>query len=232
MNFSSISRLLAHTRKSDCSKATCKHCEEEFSSHNKLHEHVRQHHSQKSPAMIVRPEPHMPDTPPATPRSTSAIPTPSDKLVTMVKVPVACPPSPPLSPPRSPILSHRKPHASPEPYMTMDDLFAMFAGKRSRKSLDIIHNRMRSPRSPMPGQARITSYFKPAGQPNPASAKSPISDVFTSSPCPAPRPYLPANQVTGTPQHKHIAPDASSAYCWCCCHTGSPQRKRTMRFHT
>ena len=42
--FSSISRLLAHTQK-DCSNAfTCKHCEEAFASNNKLHEHVRLHH--------------------------------------------------------------------------------------------------------------------------------------------------------------------------------------------
>ena len=48
----------------------------------------------------------------------------------------------------------------------MDGLFARFLGreKRSRKSLNTIHKGVRSS---MPGQAKITSYFKPAGQSNP-----------------------------------------------------------------
>ena len=135
----------------------------------------------------------MPDTPPATPRLTPAIRTPSHKPITMMKAPMDCPPSPPLTPPRSPTPSHQK------PYMTMNDLFAMFARreKQSRKSSDTRHKRMRSPRSPMPGQAQITSYFKPASQPS----NSPKSKAFTSSPCPAPRPCFPANRSAGTPQN-------------------------------
>ena len=43
--FSSTSRLLTHARKG-CSKAfTCKHCEKQFGSNNKLHMYVRLHHS-------------------------------------------------------------------------------------------------------------------------------------------------------------------------------------------
>lgn len=160
MKFSSISRLLAHTQK-DCGKVTCKHCEQVFSSNNQLHEHVRQHHSQKGPGkpqktLLVRSGPHMPDTPPATPISAPAISEPSDHSVSMMKAPVNCPPTSPPTPPQTPASSHQK---STKDYMTIDDRFAKFAGRRSRKSLDTIPKRMRSPRSPMPGQAQITSYF-------------------------------------------------------------------------
>ena len=138
-------------------------------------------------------------TPPATPRSMTAIPEPSSYPIIMVKASIACPSR---SPPRSPF-------SSPKPYMTMNDLFAMFAGKgkRSTKSLNTIHKRMRSP---MPDQARITSYFKPAGQPNPTSTNSFKSAVFTSSPCPAPRACFPANRIARTPQYQIIATGETS----------------------
>ena len=45
MKFSSISRFLNHTQRGDCNKVTCKLCDEAFTSNNKLHEHVRQHHN-------------------------------------------------------------------------------------------------------------------------------------------------------------------------------------------
>ena len=215
MKFSSISRLLNHTQRNDCSKITCKLCDETFTSNNRLHEHVRLHHNQKSPpepatpqkAMIMRSGPHMPDTPPATPRLTPAIRTPSHQPITMMKAPAACSPSPS---PRSPAPSLQNPHTTPKPYMTMNDLFAMFAGKekRPRKSSDTIHKQMRSPRSPLPDQTQITSYFKPAGQPNPASTKAPISNVFTSSPCPAPRPCFSANRSAETPQNSKASKPA------------------------
>ena len=73
----------------------------------------------------------------------------------------------------------------------------MFAGKRSRKSLDNIQMRMCSP---MLRQAQNISYFKPAGQPNPTSANSLKFNDFTSSPCSALRSYLPANQRSVRPQ--------------------------------
>ena len=48
VQFSSTSRLLAHTQK-NCSKSfTCKHCEKVMISNNKLHKHVRLHHIKKS----------------------------------------------------------------------------------------------------------------------------------------------------------------------------------------
>ena len=77
---------------------------------------------------------------------------------------------------------------------------AMLAGKQSRRSLDAIRKRMRSSLSSMSGQAQITSYFKPAGQPNPTSANSFKSAVFTSCPCPAPRACFPVNRAAGTSQ--------------------------------
>ena len=155
-------------------------------------------------ASLVRSKSDYPITPPTTSRSTSAIPEPSHQPITMVKAPVNCPLTPPPTRPQTPVISHQK---SPKSYMTMEDLFAMFAGKRSRKSLDYIHKRMRSP---MPGQAKITSYFKPAGQPNPTSANSFKPSPLTSCPRPAPRASSPANQVARTPQYQHIAADAIS----------------------
>ena len=213
MEFSSISRLLNHTQK-DCTKITCRHCELGFSSNNKLHEHVRLHHSQKAakppatPRLLISSPKLMrqlntaPLTPPSTPGSMPAIPKPSPHSITMVKAPVACPPSPPPTPPRTPILLHQEQHTTPKAYMTMDELFAMFEGneKQSRKSLDTIQKRIRSP---MLRQAQ-------AGQPNPTSANSLKSSTSTSCPSPALRPRLPANRAAGTPQYQHIAPDETS----------------------
>ena len=141
--------------------------------------------------------PTPPNSPPTTSRSTSAMPAHSHQPITMAKAPVTCPPSSP------PI-----PLQSPKTYMTMKDLFAMFAGKekRFRKSLGTIHKRMRSPCSSTPGQAQITSYFKPASQPSNALK----SNAFTSYPCPAPRACFPANRITGTPQYQVMATGETS----------------------
>ena len=70
--FSSISRLLAHTQK-DCFKLACKHCEKSFNSNNKLHEHMRLRHSQKAP--IASSSTHsIPAAPSAAPHTTSLDP--------------------------------------------------------------------------------------------------------------------------------------------------------------
>ena len=53
--FSSISRLLAHTQKANCFKLACKHCEEGFSSNNKLHEHVRLEHVRRLASSLRAP---------------------------------------------------------------------------------------------------------------------------------------------------------------------------------
>ena len=44
--FSSLTRLLQHTQ-IVCQKVVCKQCEKVFESKNKLHEHIRQHHTSK-----------------------------------------------------------------------------------------------------------------------------------------------------------------------------------------
>ena len=287
--FSSTSRLLAHTQKG-CSKSfTCKHCEEAFASNNKLHEHVRLHHIRKSYSNKTLGQrfaerggshinlPISRSTSPTTSRSMTASAEPSYLSITMTKAQAArpieppagpsitptnlavlaasksphphrhtrMPSTPPPSPPRTSILSHTTPKA----YMSMGDLFEMFAGissrksknimqrrptspcspeprqtrtkplcqqgpkdtamlagRQSRRSLNAIRKRMGSPLSSMSGPAKITSYFKPAGQ----SSKSSKSSAFTSCPCPAPRAYFPANRAAGTPQYQQTATGEAS----------------------
>ena len=158
---SSILRLLAHTQR-DCSKSfTCKHCEKAFASNNKLHEHVRLHHAASTssrrhePTCMPPTDPPSPpqtsvllhSTPPATSESTSAILEPSHHSITMMKTPIACPST---SPPRTPILSHTLSKA----YMTMNDLFEMFAEISSNKNKNTIQKRPTSPCSPKPRQPR------------------------------------------------------------------------------
>ena len=41
-------RLLKHIKQVDCSKMICKHCEQDFNFKNKLHDHIREQHTQKS----------------------------------------------------------------------------------------------------------------------------------------------------------------------------------------
>ena len=163
IQFSSISRLLTHAQKG-CNKAyTCKHCEEAFTSNNKLHEHVRLHHISKSYSNktlrqrfaeegdshinlpISRP------TSSTTSRSMAASTRPLLLAIPMAKAPVACPPTPPPSPPRTSVLSH----TAPKTYTTMKELFEMFAGKISKRSMNIIQKRPTSPCSPEPRQTRI-----------------------------------------------------------------------------
>ena len=172
--------------------------------------------SPKSPAMpclpTSSPKPMRqlntaPLPPSSTSRSSTALSEPSHQQITMMKAPVACPPTPPPTPPRTPIL----PNTAPKACMTMDDLFAMFAGKRSEKSLDTIQKRIRSP---MLRQAQNTSYHKPAGKPIPVSAKLPEklkSSIFGSRPSSAPRACSPANRSGGTPQYHTIATNAVSS---------------------
>ncbi|KAG7008284.1 hypothetical protein G7Y79_00006g019040 [Physcia stellaris] len=85
---------------------------------------------------------------------------------------VACPPTPPRAPTPS------------RPYLTVDDLFRMFAGKPSPFGLQARQNKPLSPRSfgkcsPKskcgPTQSRITSYFHAAASPASKSAKSEAS---------------------------------------------------------
>ena len=180
MKFSSTSRFLNHTQKNDCNKITCKLCEAVFTSNNKLHKHVRLHHNQKavtfSKTMIMRSKFHMLDTSSAIFKLTSTIQTFSHQSIIMMKASVVCSPS---FSSRSSTFSHQK------FYMIMNDLFVMFVDKkkRSKKSLNIIHKRMRFSRFSMSDQTQIINYFKFADQSNSASIKSSIFDVFVSSFC-------------------------------------------------
>ncbi|KAG6988967.1 hypothetical protein G7Y79_00066g094850 [Physcia stellaris] len=82
---------------------------------------------------------------------------------------IACPPTPPRAPTPS------------RPYLTVDDLFRMFAGKPSPFGLQRHQMRSFSPRGPGkcspaskcgPIQSRITSYFHAVASPASKSAKS------------------------------------------------------------
>ena len=42
-----MTRLLNHIKQVSCSKVICKHCEQDFNFKNKLHDHIREHHTQK-----------------------------------------------------------------------------------------------------------------------------------------------------------------------------------------
>ncbi|KAG7005094.1 hypothetical protein G7Y79_00021g049610 [Physcia stellaris] len=67
---------------------------------------------------------------------------------------VTCPPTPPPTPPQISASNHQK------PYLTIDDLYEMFAGKPKRMGL--LHTK-RGPSFPkVSNQAKITSYFRPA----------------------------------------------------------------------
>ena len=48
-----MTRFLEHTKQVNCSKVTCKHCETDFNFKNKFHEHIREHHTQKSIASFI-----------------------------------------------------------------------------------------------------------------------------------------------------------------------------------
>ena len=78
---------------------------------------------------------------------------------------VACPPTPPRTPTPS------------RPYLTVDDLFRLFAGKPSPFGLQRHQMRSFSPKAPGksncgPIQSRITSYFHAVASPASKSAKS------------------------------------------------------------
>ena len=201
--FSSISRLLQHTQK-NCFNLACKHCEESFNSNNKLHEHVRLRHSQKSSTKsIASSSTHsVPAAPPAAPPNTPLGPpapltTPRKYIVETLRhrlekkggKHVNLPLTPPPTPSHTPVLQLRK--RSAKPYMTIDDLYAMFAVKQQKPSPDDIQI---SAPSPPFRQARITSYFKPVI----SSATQSISRPPTPSASQSAR-ALP-NQKQGTPQ--------------------------------
>ncbi|KAG6989887.1 hypothetical protein G7Y79_00062g093650 [Physcia stellaris] len=103
------------------------------------------------------------------------IATPKSVCKPLENASIACPPTPPRTPTPS------------RPYLTVDDLFRMFAGKPSPFGLQRHQMRSFSPRGPGkcspvskcgPIQSRITSYFHAAASPASKSAKS---EAFAST---------------------------------------------------
>ena len=82
------------------------------------------------------------------------IPTPKSVPKRTETAPNTCPPTPAATPLPKPTLKHQK------PYLTIHDLFEMFAEKPKIKGLVRTKKRASSPKFSY--QARITSYFKPA----------------------------------------------------------------------
>ena len=159
--FSSTSRLLQHTQK-DCFKLACKHCEESFNSNNKLHEHVRLKYTQRP---ITSPA----SSPP--PRGSLHVFLVASSTTSLRSL------APQITPRKYVIetLKHRLEEKggkhvnlsltffstfslSRKPYMTIDDLYAMFADKQQKPSpCDI---QLCAPSSSS-RQAHTTCYFKP-----------------------------------------------------------------------
>ena len=129
--FSFISRLLQHTQKNNCFKATCKHCEKIFSSNNKLHEHVRLKHARRfvnfatsfANSFVSRT---------FLKASQSSIST--FKTLHAFSLQISFTSFITFSHKSS--LSHHKSHI--KLYMTIDDLYVMFAKKKQKSSLDNI----------------------------------------------------------------------------------------------
>ncbi|KAG7009726.1 hypothetical protein G7Y79_00002g008410 [Physcia stellaris] len=68
---------------------------------------------------------------------------------------IVCPPTPPPTPPQEPVPKHQHQIS----YLTIDDLFEMFAEKRTKS--DLLHTK-KTKSSPVSHQSKITSYFRPA----------------------------------------------------------------------
>ena len=100
------------------------------------------------------------------------------------------------------MFSHQK---SLESYMIMKNLFAMFAKeKRFKKSLNIIHKRIRSS---MFDQTQIINYFKSVDQSNFTSIISFKSSSLINSLCSTLQSCSSVNRAAKTSQYQHIAID-------------------------
>ena len=208
--FSSMTRLLEHTKQANCSKVTCKHCEQGFNSKNKLHEHIRGQHTQKSdtnsnlrsptpestykteekPAVIcplAPPAPPAPPTPPATPTSISEPVSPkcSDLPIATLNITSKSMeklPANSLTPPASHPRTPVPKHQ--KSYLTIDDLVRMFDGKARPFGLRQHQKRLASPQSPgtrSPGQPRSPYQSRITAYFMPiANQKTPISQTSKS----------------------------------------------------
>ena len=105
---------------------------------------------------------------------------------------MACPPTPPPTPLRNSASKHQE----QKPYLTIHDLFRMFAGKPKRT--DLLHTRYPTKKSKSPpklsNQTKITSYYKPA-----ANQNRPITQDSKSSNPRSFRQRMPAETTRITP---------------------------------
>ena len=214
----------------------CRRCPAKFPSNTKLHKHVEDHHVKKPTASPTPPSSPIPNiaepTPPATPKPTAsevspkqAMPTsppsspPSSPIPSLaaasppavstprpsrLPIPIArLPPTPPPTPPQVSISRPQK-----KTYMTVDDLFRMFAerskpiglyNRQSRRIFSLTsgtcsHRTSKTSATPATPatpakrqtttQTRITSYFSPTALP---AAKSTKTEVLASYHGPAKR---------------------------------------------
>ena len=88
----------------------------------------------------------------------------------------------------------------------MNNLFAMFAKKKFKKSLNIIHKRMRFSRFSIFDQTQITSYFKSVSQ----SFNSIKFNAFSSSFCSTSRICFSVNSAAKIPQYQNVAINETS----------------------
>ncbi|KAG7001534.1 hypothetical protein G7Y79_00031g066490 [Physcia stellaris] len=129
-------------------------------------------------------KPSLPDTPPATPKQSPTeptatprkpiswaeiasrpviaskpsrlpVPTPKKPCKALETAAVVCPPTPPPTPPQKPVPIHQH----QKPYLTIQDLFEMFAEKRTESGLQHTKKTESSPK--VSRQSKITSYFRP-----------------------------------------------------------------------
>ncbi|KAG7007913.1 hypothetical protein G7Y79_00008g025510 [Physcia stellaris] len=171
----------------------------------------------------------LPMTPPATPIATpkkpiswaeiasrpviapkpSRLPIPTPKIIpkALETAAVICPPTPPPTPPQKPTAKHQK------PYLTIEDLFEMFAEKSMKLGLLDTKKTESSPK--VSYQAKITSYFR--------SAANQSTSISQGSKTPNPKSFrqlMPAEMirtksltpVTTMPEKSAILPCKSSTF--------------------
>ena len=208
-SFSSLARLLQHTQEAVCKKTVCKHCEGAFDSKNKLHEHLRQHHTKPVEDKVVNasgrsfnregdktsPTTSPTTTPPTSPKTTpkfsiSRPVTPSEQARN--------PPTPPATP------APRLRKSASKLHLTIDDLVRMFRGKPSPFGLPQHQKRRPSPQrsGARPYQSRITAYFLPA-----ANQKAPISQGLKS---PNPKSFQQHTPAESIPPCRPALPEKSA----------------------
>ena len=118
------------------------------------------------------------------------IPTPKKSCKSLETAAVVCPPTSLPTPPQKPVPEHQ--HHEQKLYLTIEDLFEMFAEKRTKPGL--LHTKKTEFFPKVSRQSKIISYFRPA-----ANQSKPISQ---GSKIPNPRSFhqhMPAKAIRNTP---------------------------------